>query len=107
VAGSHEQPKELSEEKATYMTQLADSIRRVSNADGAILMDLRRGTMFRVNPLGVRILDLLDSGQSPAQIAVQLSAEFGIALDRVEADIAEFFSSLEAYGVLEPPRQKR
>ncbi len=100
-------PKELSREKATFMTQLADSIRRVSSADGAIVMDLRRGTMFRVNPLGVRILDLLDSGQSPAQIAVQLSAEFGVALDRVEADIAEFFSSLEAYGVLEPHRPKR
>ena len=70
-------------------------------------MDLRRGTMFRVNPLGARILDLLDGGQSPAQIAVQLSEEFRIALDRVEADIAEFFNSLEAYGVLEPHRPKK
>jgi hypothetical protein len=89
------------------MTHLADSIRRVSSADGAIVLDLRRGTMFRVNPLGVRILDLLDSGQSTAQIAVHLNAEFGIALDRVEADIAEFFSSLKAYGVLEPHSSKK
>ena len=70
-------------------------------------MNLRRGTMFRVNPLGVRILDLLDSGQSPAQIAVQLRAEFGIALDRVEADIAEFLGSLAAYGILEPHKPKK
>jgi len=89
------------------MTQLANSIRRVSSADGAIVMDLRRGTMFRVNPLGARILDLLDSGQSPAQIAVQLHAEFGIALDRVQADIAEFLGSLAAYGILEPHKPKK
>ena len=55
------------------MTLFPDTIRRAANADGGVVFDLRRGAMFRVNPLGARVLDLLDEGNSPAQIAEKLS----------------------------------
>lgn len=84
------------------MKPFPNDIRRVSSADGGVVLDLRRGAMFRVNPLGSRVLDLLDGGKSPRQIAEQISAEFGITLGRAQADIAEFFTSLENYGVLNP-----
>jgi Coenzyme PQQ synthesis protein D (PqqD) len=84
------------------MKPLSDSIRRVSSPDGGVVLDIRRGTMFRVNPLGVRILDLLDGQDSPRQIADRLSADFGIALDIVEADLAEFLDALTAHEVLNP-----
>ena len=64
------------------------------------MLDVRRGTMFRVNPLGARVLDLLDEGNSPAQIAEKLSAEFAVALSEVQADVTEFVESLKAHGVL-------
>ena len=83
------------------MTPLANAIRKTSNADGAIVLDLRRGTMFRVNPLGSRILDLLDRGEPFPRIAEQISAEFGVALDVVQADVKEFLDCLELHGVLD------
>jgi hypothetical protein len=84
------------------MKPFSDSIRRAASPDGGIVMDIRRGTMFRVNPLGVRILDLLDSQDSPRQIADRLSAEFGIALELVEADLTEFLDALAAHEVVNP-----
>jgi hypothetical protein len=83
------------------MKSLADSIRRTSNADGGIVLDLRRGSMFRVNPLGSRILDLLERGEPLPRIAEQISAEFGVALEVVQADLKEFLDSLDRHGVLE------
>jgi Coenzyme PQQ synthesis protein D (PqqD) len=84
------------------MTPLARSIRRVSDTDGSILLDLRRGTMFRLNPLGSQILDRLERGESLPDIAEQISAEFAIGLDVVQADVKEFLGSLGLHGVLDP-----
>ena len=64
------------------------------------MLDLRRGAMFRVNPVGARVLDLLDQGNSPSQIAEKLSSEFAVALSEVQTDVAEFVESLKAHGVL-------
>jgi hypothetical protein len=82
------------------MTPFPDDIRRVANADGGVVMDLRRGTMFRVNPLGAKVLDLLDLGNSTTEIAEKLSAEFNVPLNEVHADVKEFIKSLKTHGVL-------
>ena len=82
------------------MIRFPDTIRRVANADGGVVLDLRRGAMFRVNPLGARVLDLLDEGNSPAQIAEKLSVEFSVSLSEVQNDVNEFVESLKARGVL-------
>lgn len=84
------------------MTLLANNIRRVSSADGGIVLDVRRGTMFRLNPLGSRVLDLLDKGESLPRISDQISAEFGVALDVVQTDLREFLDSLGLHGLLDP-----
>jgi len=84
------------------MNPIADSVRRVANADGGIVLNLRRGTMFQVNPLGARILDLLERQDSPNQIAVRISAEFAVPLDVVETDVVEFLDALATEGVLDP-----
>jgi hypothetical protein len=85
------------------MNPLANDIRRVSSADGAIVLHLRRGTMFRVNPMGSKILDLLAQGASLPRIAEQLSAEFGVALGLVQADIQDFMACLRRHGVVDLP----
>jgi hypothetical protein len=82
------------------MTPFPESIRRVANADGGVVLDLRRGAMFRVNPAGARVLDLLDEGDSATQIADKLSAEFNVALHEVLADVEEFIESLKLRGVV-------
>ena len=82
------------------MTPLPDSIRRVANVDGGVVLDLRHGAMFRVNRVGARVLDLLDQGDSATQIAEKLSSEFNVALDDVHADVEEFIEALKIRGVV-------
>jgi hypothetical protein len=84
------------------MAPLANNIRRVSSADGGIVLDLRRGTMFRLNPLGSQILDLLDRGEPLPRIAVQISEQCGVPLAVVQTDVKEFLYALELHGVLDP-----
>jgi len=78
-----------------------DTIRRVSSADGGAVLDLRRGILFRVNPLGARVMDLLEQGDSSQQIALRLSAEFHVALSEVQFDVSEFIHALKARGVID------
>ena len=88
------------------MTPLANNIRRVSSADGGIVLDVRRGTMFRLNPLGARVLDLLDQGEPLPRVAYLIGAEFGVALAVVQTDVSEFLHSLKIHGVLDPSGPK-
>lgn len=83
------------------MAHLAKDVRRVSSSDGSIVMHLRRGTMFRINPVGSKILDLLEREVSVGEIAEQISREFGVAREMVRADVRDFLACLEAHGVVD------
>jgi hypothetical protein len=89
------------------MTLPANDLRRVSSPDGAIVLNVRRGTMFRVNPVGSTILDLLEQGVPPAKIAEQISREFEVPLEAVQNDLQPFLQSLRTYGVIESPEGNR
>jgi hypothetical protein len=88
------------------MTPLRNNIRRVSSTDGGIVLDLARGTMFSLNPLGSQVLDLLERGDSLHYIAEQISVQSGVSLDLVQADIQEFLKALQVHGVLDPRGSK-
>jgi hypothetical protein len=93
------------EQETDFMSHLAKDIRRVSSPDGTVVLHLRRGTMFRVNLLGSKVLDLLDRDTSVRQIAELLSVEFGVALDIVEADVKGFMESLRLHGAIDSSAQ--
>ena len=80
---------------------LASEIRRASNADGAVVLHLRRGTMFLLNPMASTILDLLELDTPLSKIAEQISAESDVPLQVVEADIAGFLRQLRLHGVID------
>lgn len=82
------------------MKVFPETIRRLSNIDGGVLLDLRRGKLLRVNVVGTKVLDLLEQGNSQTQIAEKLSAEFQIALSDAEADVSEFLALLKTQGVI-------
>ena len=82
------------------MAPFTEAIRRLSSTDGGVVFDLRSGRMFRVNQLGARVLDLMEHGDSPAQIALKLSVEFQVALTEVQTDVGEFVESLKLLGVI-------
>jgi len=82
------------------MTIFPGTIRKLSNADGCVVLNLRNGQMLRMNSMAARVVDLLEQGESATTISEELSAEFQVALADVRSDIAQFVEVLRAKGVV-------
>jgi len=88
--------------------KLSAQLRSTHNQDGAIVLDILHGEMFRLNFVGSRMLELLEQGRTETQIADELSKEFGVARETVTADLEEFLEHLEKHKLLnlsEPGRR--
>jgi len=85
------------------MARVPDHVRTTHSPDGAIVLDVKHGRMFTLNPVGSRVLDLLDQQCTTAQIAADLSREFEIDLDTAERDVNEFLAALEKYRLIDRP----
>ena len=81
--------------------QLSDQIRSTHNQDGAVVLDIRQGQMFRLNLVGSRMLELLKLGYAESRIADEISREFGADRETVEADVREFLSHLAKHGLIQ------
>ena len=81
--------------------KLSEQIRSTHDQDGAVLLDIRQGQMFRLNPVGSRILELLKLGYLESRIADEISREFGADRETVKSDLREFLVHLETHGLLE------
>ena len=81
--------------------KLSAQVRSTHNQDGAVVLDIRHGQMFRANFVGSRILELLNQGRTQAQIAEELTAEFGVPRETVKTDLREFLRYLEKHRLLE------
>ena len=88
--------------------KLSAQLRSTHNQDGAIVLDILHGEMFRLNFVGSRMFELLKQGCTNVQIAEAISREFGVAHEIVAADLEEFFEHLEKHKLLnrsEPGRR--
>lgn len=75
-------------------------VRAIHSLEGATVLDILRGQMFRLNLVGSRILELLKQGSVESEIAETLAGEFGIERLAAEADVREFFQILEKHQLL-------
>jgi hypothetical protein len=76
-------------------------VRSTHNRDGAVVLDVLHGQMFRLNLVGSRMLELLKQDRTENQIADELSKEFGADRETVLADLKEFLAHLERHRLLE------
>lgn len=77
--------------------RVSDGVRSTHGQDGAIVLDIHQGQMFNLNPVGSRILELLESGSAEAEIVDVISREFGTSREIVENDVREFIGSLKEH----------
>ena len=77
--------------------RVSDGIRSTHGQDGAIVLDVQQGQMFNLNPVGSRILELLESGLAHADIVDVISREFNANRELVENDLREFIESLKKH----------
>jgi coenzyme PQQ synthesis protein D (PqqD) len=75
--------------------KLSEHVRSTHNQDGAVVLDILHGQMFRLNLVGSRMLELLKQGHLEKEIAERLSQEFGVEQEIVASDFKEFLAHLE------------
>jgi hypothetical protein len=83
------------------MHKVSDGVRSTHGQDGAIVLDVQQGQMFNLNFVGSRILELLKSGTSEAEIVDGISREFDISRDLAETDVREFIETLKEHRLVE------
>jgi hypothetical protein len=81
--------------------KLSEHVRSTHDEDGAVVLDILHGQMFRLNVVGSRMLDLLKQGMTEAQIASAISRESGAPQEIVAADLQEFLDHLKRNRLLE------
>lgn len=81
--------------------KMSKHVRSTHSQDGAVVLDIRHGQMYRLNLVGSRILELLKRGHTETQIAEQLSQEFGVDREIVASDLQEFLTHLQRNRLLE------
>lgn len=81
--------------------RISENLRSMHGQDGAVLLDLRQGRMFSVNPVGSRILAVVRDGSSESEIVDVVSQEFGVSRATVENDVREFLAVLAQHKLIE------
>src|SRR5579864_5481525 len=81
---------------ATQTFIIAPGIRETASEDGAVLLDIDQGICFSLNPVGLKIWELLKTHHSVDEIADELAQSFPVSRSQLLSDVVEFLQSLEA-----------
>lgn len=82
---------------------IAPGVRETASEDGAALLDVDQGICFSLNPIGLRIWELLKKRYSLDQIADALARDFSVPRTQLLSDAAEFIEALEAKQLIQRP----
>jgi hypothetical protein len=80
--------------------RVSTAVRSSISSDGLLLLDLRGGLVLASNPIGARIWHLLEQQCARGDIARQIADEYGVAIERVERDVATFVETLVSRGLV-------
>ena len=83
------------------MPNISDTIRTTPTVDGRIVLDIRRGRMFSVNPVGSKILELLEQGQNEPSIADEISRLYATNIEVVRPDVHDFIEALHEHHIVQ------
>jgi hypothetical protein len=83
------------------MFKVSGAVRSTTTDDGAVLLDIHRGKILGLNPMGSRVFEMLQGGLDQNQIAAEISNAFGVDADQVRDDILDFIRILEEHNILQ------
>ena len=75
---------------------IASRVQETASEDGAVLLDIEQGICFSLNPIGLKIWQLLKTHHSVDEIADELAQDFPVSRSQLLSDVVEFLQSLEA-----------
>ena len=79
---------------------IARGVRETASEDGAVLLDIEQGICFSLNPVGLRIWELLKKKYSVDQIVDSLAQDFPVSRAQLISDTTEFIEALTAKGLI-------
>src|ERR1700688_1973340 len=82
---------------------IAPGVRETASEDGAVLLDIEQGVCFSLNPVGLRIWELLKKRCSLDQIADALGQEFSVPRSQILSEASEFIRALETKHLIRRP----
>jgi hypothetical protein len=80
--------------------EVSKGVRSTRNEDGGLVLDINQGKVFGLNRIGALIFDRLRSGQTRSQIIAEISRDFEIPAETVQADLIQFLESLQGQGLV-------
>jgi hypothetical protein len=83
------------------MLTISRSVRLTTSQDGGILLDVEQGQIFRLNPVGMRILELVEEGHDGPSLTRALSCELDVPEQVVREDVRDFLSQLRERRLIE------
>lgn len=83
------------------MYKVSNAVRATHGQDGAIVIDLRHGTMYALNLVGSKILQLLSRGIAEPDIPAEISREFTVTEPLARAHLDEFIAVLTRHHIVE------
>lgn len=86
------------------MYRVSATVRSTHNQDGAIVLDIERGRVLRLNVTASLIFERLQQGQAQSQIVDGIVQQFGMSREIVRADVTEFLKLLEQQGLVDTKR---
>jgi hypothetical protein len=69
--------------------------------DEAVLLDLKTGTYFGLDPMGTRMWHLLEENSSLQLVAQRITEQYDVTPDVCERDLREFVGRLREKGLIE------
>lgn len=79
------------------MYEVSTGVRSTRSEDGGIVLDINHGQMFRLNPVGALIVDLLGRGRHETEIAQEIADQYNVSEEMAKTDVADFLKSLEEH----------
>jgi hypothetical protein len=82
----------------------SNSVKTVQNQDGAVLLDIRQGLCFSMNPVAALIWKQLGQGCNPMDVAHNLAKTFDISFEQASIDVQDFVHQLAHLQLVRQPQ---
>lgn len=92
----------------TVQFSIVPDVRSVINADGGVLLNLKRGVCYSLNGVGARVWSMLAEGQGlQSEVLVdKLATQFVVPRQRLAEDVVTFLRTLENKGLVQAAEAK-
>jgi hypothetical protein len=82
------------------MPAMRERIRSAHTADGGIVLDIDKGSLFSLNSSGSAIFQLMETGSCEDKIVEELVRRFAISEDVAKRDLNDFRETLKNHALL-------